>query len=415
MSTKRLATILSLDVAGYSRAAERDDEAAAADVRQLRAAITEIVAPHGGRVFNTAGDGFMLEFPSAAAGVQAAMDLLNAAATRPLPKMRIGVHLGDVIAEANGDLLGHGVNVAARLQALAAPGTAMVSESVRAQVRSATELKFQPEGRVQLDKMSERMEVFSLNPAGVSGLSKIGRRRLLRTAVLGGAGAVVLGGGAAWYAFGPRFSGVKPRLAVLKFQNIGGAEPFFAEGMADELTSELARIDGLDVVGRASSFALDGADATPEGAARKLNATLILSGSVRKNDGAVRVQTQLVQAPSGRQIWAEGFEKPASHVFTLQRDIAVKIARQIDVRTATGPTPAIDPRAYDLYLEARTRNMEATSIDQFEAVRDLFRAALVLQPDFARAWSGLAAVEADHMFGEAFYNGVPATPALLKP
>src|SRR5262245_41832255 len=159
--TRRLSTILALDVAGYSRAAEKDDEAAATAVRQLRTVIEEIVTPFGGRIFNSAGDGFMLEFPSATSGVQAAVNLLNEsqAGTRPLPKIRIGLHLGDVIVESNGDLLGHGVNVAARLQALAQPGAAMVSEPVRAQVRSAAQLHFTSEGRVQLDKMSERVSV----------------------------------------------------------------------------------------------------------------------------------------------------------------------------------------------------------------------------------------------------------------
>src|SRR5215470_17247538 len=133
---RKLATILSLDVAGYSRAAERNDAAAAEGVRQIRALIGEVVSPLGGRIFSSAGDGFMLEFPSATAGVRAAMALLeeSASAQRALPLIRIGLHLGEVMVEESGDLLGHGVNVAARLQALAETGSALVSEAVQAQV-----------------------------------------------------------------------------------------------------------------------------------------------------------------------------------------------------------------------------------------------------------------------------------------
>ena len=181
---RKLATILALDVSGYSRAAERDDSAAAESVRQLRKAIAEVAAPFGGRIFNSAGDGFMLEFPSAASGVQAAMALLKESQSgeRPLPRIRIGLHLGDVIVEENGDLLGNGVNVAARLQALAEPGSAVVSETVRAQVRSVAELPFTAHGRVQLDKMSERLAVYSLSPGHRSLFGGIARRQTARAA-----------------------------------------------------------------------------------------------------------------------------------------------------------------------------------------------------------------------------------------
>src|SRR5262245_1237487 len=132
---KRLATILALDVAGYSRASERDDVATAEAVAALRTRIEGVIEPLGGRVFSTAGDGFMMEFPSADAGVRAAMALLAASQSgHPPLNVHIGLHLGDVIPQDNGDLLGHGVNVAARLQALADPGTAMISEAVRGQV-----------------------------------------------------------------------------------------------------------------------------------------------------------------------------------------------------------------------------------------------------------------------------------------
>jgi TolB-like protein/class 3 adenylate cyclase/tetratricopeptide (TPR) repeat protein len=413
---RRLATILALDVAGYSRAAELDDEAAATSVRQLRAVIEEIVAPFGGRIFNSSGDGFMLEFPSAASGVQAAMALLTEAQTgaRPLPKIRVGVHLGDVIVESNGDLLGHGVNVAARLQALAQPGTAIVSETVRAQVRSAAELPFASEGRVQLDKMTERMGVYSLNPAGAKGLGKLAQRRIWRIAAIAAVILVVAVSAAVWVvASAPRVS-ANPRIAVLKLESVGATEPFFAEGMTDELITELAQIKGLDVVARASSFALRPEEASPEHVAERLNATLVLGGSVRKVGDVIRVNAQLAEAPSGKQIWAEVYERPVSQVFALQRDIAVSIARVVNIRTVSAPTASVNPQAYELYLEGRTRMMKARDVKEFTAIRDLDKAATELDPQFARAWWALASAETEIVFTNAFFNDVAPTKEGMK-
>ncbi len=392
---RRLATILSLDVVGYSRAAEKDDGAAAAAVRRLGALVAEIAGPFGGRIFSTAGDGFMLEFPSAASGVDAAMALLKEAksGTRQMPMIRIGMHLGDVIVEENGDLLGHGVNVAARLQALAEPGSAVVSETVRAQVRQAGALRFRPQGRVQLDKMSERLEVFAIGPDGATGLGKIGRRRLARFASITAAVLLVavLGAGA-WKIWGPIIE--EPRLAVLRFESLGDSEPYFAEGVADELISEISRINGLQVTARSSSFALTGDRATPQAAARELNATMVLTGSVRAAANGLRVQAQLVEAPTGRLIWSQAFDRPLAEVYALQRDIAVRVAQALDVRIEPGETPRVDPRAYRAYLEGRERYL-LNGPDALASARDSFRAAVELDPTFARAWSSLAISDAD--------------------
>lgn len=176
---RKLATIMAVDVAGYSRAAETDQSAAAGAVARLRASVEEIIAPFGGRVFNTAGDGVMIEFPAATSGVQAAVKLLeeSQALIRQLPQIRIGLHLGEVIVAEDGDLLGHGVNIAARLQGLAEPGTAAVSAAVHDQLRSAADILLTSQGTVQLEKMSERMEVFSLAPGRRVGLARVLRRR----------------------------------------------------------------------------------------------------------------------------------------------------------------------------------------------------------------------------------------------
>ncbi len=159
---RKLATVMAVDVAGYSRAAELNESAAVAAVADVSKAIDDAIAPNAGRVFNTAGDGFMIEFPAAAAGVTAANALLALVRERSLPRLRIGLHLGDVIAADNGDLLGHGVNVAARLMQMAEPNTAVLSQAVQNQFRQTADIPLKSLGRVQLDKMSERVELFAI-------------------------------------------------------------------------------------------------------------------------------------------------------------------------------------------------------------------------------------------------------------
>ena len=156
--TRKLATIVALDVAGYSARTEADEARTTAEVASLRLVIERIAKAHGGRVFNTAGDGFMLEFTSSLAAVEAAHEL----AERCEPKVRVGVHLGDVSVQPNGDLLGHGVNVAARLMARSDPGGALISADVRRTIRGPLAERLTSRGLLQLDKMAETIEAFAL-------------------------------------------------------------------------------------------------------------------------------------------------------------------------------------------------------------------------------------------------------------
>jgi class 3 adenylate cyclase len=159
---RKIAVIVALDVAGYSARTEADETGTAAAIASLRSFIEAAASKHGGRIFNTAGDGFMLEFASSTAAVEAAAEL----ALYCEPRVRVGVHLGDVVLQANGDLLGHGVNVAARLMALAEPGSALVSADVRRTIRGTATVTFEERGILKLDKMTETVEAFALLPPG---------------------------------------------------------------------------------------------------------------------------------------------------------------------------------------------------------------------------------------------------------
>lgn len=388
---RKLATIMAVDVAGYSKAAEVDDSAAAEAVTRIRAAIDDAIAPNNGRVFNTAGDGFMIELPAAASGVAAARALLTLVRERSLRRLRIGVHLGDVIVTPTGDLLGHGVNVAARLMQMAEPNTAVVSQAVQTQLRQTAEIPLKPLGRVQLDKMSERIEVFAIAGDDVR-FGSIAWRRW-RPALFAAAGVLVLAvaGLWTWRTLQPPET---PRLAVLRFENLGDTEPYFSEGVADELISEVSRIQGMEVSGRASSFALTGDKATPAEAARQLGATLVLTGSVRRLRDTVRVNAELVEAPGGRSLWSETFERPPNEAFLLDRDIAVRVAQAADARITAPPPQRVEPEAYRLYLQAREQQLGVANAG-WTPVRDQYAQVVARDPHFAEAWSALARAEAN--------------------
>ncbi len=217
--------------------------------------------------------------------------------------------------------------------------------------------------------------------------------RQWRVPVLIAAGVVAAGliawAGAAMLA--PRAAPAGPtRIAVLRFDNLGDTEPYFAEGVADELISELSKIAGIEVVARSSSFALTGDRATPANANKELGATLVLTGSVRRLDESVRVQAQLVSAPSGKQIWAKPFERPDDQIFALQRDIAIRVARTAQVQLQAPPPRQVDPEAYRLYQEGRRGELAsgvAGSVISDQS--DLFLRAVERDPRFAEAWSAL--------------------------
>ena len=359
LGPKKLAAIVSIDIAGYSALAEVDEAAAMAAVAHLRTELENAAASQSGRIFNTAGDGFMLEFASAA-GALAAAEAIFARGDKK--SLRVGVHVGDVLVGGGGDLLGHGVNVAARLQQLAPPGTIVVSEDVRRAVRGALAQRLHAMGSVQLDKMAETMEIFAL--------AAVGAKR-------------------------SRSRSVDILLAVLPFDNESDDPEmdYLSEGVADEIILNLMRQSRLKVIGRTSAFQFR--DDKKREAAAALNASHVLDGAVRCAGARVRVGAQLIDARSGVALWSARYDGDRADTFALEDEISGHVAAAL--RHALTPSAQhaapIDPAAHDLYLRARQIWLTLSDVEEEQAATLLER-CVALAPEFAPGWAALASVYA---------------------
>ncbi len=353
---RRLAAIVSADIAGYSALSERDAASAIEYVARLRARARSACADHAGRVFNTAGDGVMLEFATASDALAAAIEL-SEGAEAPL---RLGVHLGEVTAAENGDLLGHGVNVAARLQTEATAGGIIVSQVVRDTAAPDLAERLTPRGKIKLAKMREKMSVFALDSA-----SK------------------------------PLAASAKPVLAVLAFDSASRdrATRALCDGVSEEILYAVSRLPGLKVIGSTSSFAFRGRDKAKAGKA--LNATHVLDGSVRRTEDRVRVAAQLAESESGVVIWSERYDRDLADAFALQEEIAGEVAAALMVALSEARrarAPKLTAELSDAYFEAREL-MRTGAAEAYQAATSSLERIVREAPDFARAWAALAAAK----------------------
>ena len=373
---RRLTTIVALDVAGYSARTEADEARATAEVTALRSLIEDIAGPRGGRVFNTAGDGFMLEFGSSLAAVEAAFAL----AEQCEPKVRVGVHLGDVMVQPNGDLLGHGVNIAARLMARSDPGSLLVSADVRRTIRGPWGERLVSRGHLQLDKMTETIEAFAPGAVGSA------------------------------VATAPRPSR-EPILAVLPLDNLSDDREmqFFSDGVSEEIIQRLSRGARMKVIGRTSSFQFRGADKTARKLKTELGCTHILDGSIRRAGGRVRISAHLAEADSQTTLWSDRYDRTLEDIFAVQDEIAERIADALTQTFTSFSTKAVDPSVYDLYLRASPRSYAP---DELRMKVGLLEVATQRAPHFAEAWGRLGYLRAWLRFYEPFPDR-PASAALV--
>ncbi|MFT3726469.1 MAG: adenylate/guanylate cyclase domain-containing protein [Terricaulis sp.] len=373
----KLAAIMSIDVAGFSAMTEIDEAQAASMVARIRGVIEGAAAKHSGRIFNTAGDGFMLEFPSAA-GALATADALYGSVERK--GVRVGVHVGDVLPGPNGDLIGHSVNVAARLQQLAQAGAIVVSMDARRAVRGKLAQRLHPAGSVHLDKMSETIEIFTLEPIALS--QKLGRKQ-------------------------------EPILAVLPFDNESddAGMGYFSDGVADEIIRTLLRQSTIKVIGRTSAFQFRGARKMDAAAA--LKASHVLDGAVHRSGARLRVGVNLTDARSGIGLWGDKYDGEFADAFSLQDHIANNVAASLSRSLTQSERAApINPAAYDLYLRARQIWLMLSDVEEEDA-EVLLQRCVNLAPDFADGWAALASVRAFLLPRDRDIIGAPQHQAAL--
>jgi adenylate cyclase len=368
---RKLAAIFAADIAGYSRLMARDEVATLARLKACRAIIDGLIASHRGRIFNTAGDSVVADFASAvdavqcAVAVQAAMVTDNAgrAADEPM-RFRIGVHVGDVIVEGS-NLLGDSVNIAARLEALAEPGSIYVSAPARDHIGNKLPLGFDDLGDQQVKNIPQAIRVYRVQA---------------ETLAAKPIAALPLPD--------------KPSIAVLPFQNMSGdpEQEYFVDGMVEEIITALSRIRWLFVIARNSSFTYKGQSIDVKQVGRELGVLYVLEGSVRKAGQRVRITGQLIDATTGAHLWADRFDGSLEDVFELQDKIAVSVAGVIEPalqaaemrRSAARPTT--DLTAYDLYLRALGIIWPITKERLFEAL-GLLEQAIAIDPYYGPALS----------------------------
>jgi len=359
---RRLAAILAVDVAGYSRLMGADEEGTLAALRAVRHELADPkIAGHRGRTVKTTGDGLLAEFASVVDAVRCAVEVQREMIARnaaiPAERridFRMGINVGDIIIE-DGDIFGDGVNIAARLEALAEPGGICLSAAAHEQVRDRLDLAFDDLGEQQVKNIARPVRVY---------LVAIARNAALRA---------------------PLPLPDKPSLAVLPFQNLSGdpEQEYFVDGIVEEIITAISRLPWLFVIARNSSFAYKGKSSDLRQVGRELGVRYVLEGSVRKSGNRVRITSQLIDTTTGAHIWADRFDGALDDIFELQDQVASSVVgaiepklRQSEIERATRkPTANLD--AYDLYLRALAQSYKYIEEGMREAVALLQRALAI--------------------------------------
>ena len=425
---RKLAAILHADVAGFSRLMGLDEAGTHRVLGELRRAVDPLIASQGGRIVGTAGDSLLADFSSVVDALNCAVEIQLAARAinDPIPpdrrlELRIGVNLGDVIVDG-GDIFGEGVNIAARLQALARPGTVCISHTVYEEVKHKLDLDYHPLGSHRVKNIAEPVRAYAVGVSAVPG--RAGKRRRLlaaAAAVCGliaaglvawtlhtGAGRDLLG----WAAPNPvevaglaaphRLAG-RPSVAVMPFKNLStdAGQDFFSAGITEDVITALGRFSNLLVVAKSASFQLKDRNLSPAEIGRLLDVRYLLEGSVRRAGDRLRVNVELTEAATGRNVWSEVYDAEVKDIFDVQQDIArrvvgaaaVKLTRFERDRALAKPTESL--AAYEYVLRGR-EHFSRTTRDSNDEAQDMFQRAIDLDPSYAAAYAelGLTLIEA---------------------
>ena len=399
---RKLAAILAADVVGYSRLMEVDEETTLAALDQSRETFERAVGNHQGRIFASAGDSILAEFTSPVEAVRCAVAVQMEIGyrQRDVPaqsrmRFRIGINLGDVMVQGE-NLLGHGVNIAARIEALAAPGSIMISSNVFEQVRDKLNVVFEDQGSHRVKNISRPVHVY-----------RVPRQIVLsRPAPRASRAAPLL---------------ERPAIAVLPFTNLSRdpEQNYFSDGLTEDLISALASWRTVPVIPRTSSFAYKGSGKDLKDIAQELNARYVVEGSVRKSGQRVRVTAQLTDASSDMTIWAVKLDRQVDDVFAMQDEITQRLSAALQ--------PEIDRAEQKRSLTKRPRNLEAWDLYQrgqaalgyftpedTAKARQTFEQAIELDSDYSLAYSGLAFTHHRDVFWSYVADHQPSVAAMFE-
>jgi TolB-like protein/class 3 adenylate cyclase len=380
---RRLSAIVAADVAGYSRLMGLDEAGTARILREHRVIADAMIAKHGGRIVKTTGDGLLIEFPSVVDAVECAVAVQTVMAERNEGVLqdrrmlfRIGINLGDILIEGD-DILGDGVNVAARLEGIAEPGGICISSSTYDQVRGKVDVEFTDLGEQELKNIARPVRAYAV--------------------VMDGFGEGTQGGST---TPGPSSA---PRLSivVLPFVNIGGdpEQDYFVDGVTDSLTTDLSRISGSFVIARNTAFTFKGKAVDVKQLGRELNVRYVLEGSMQRGGGRLRVNVQLIDAKTGSHLWAERFQKPVADLFDLQDEIVSRLANtlngQLIEAEARRAESSLHPDAVDFYFQGIACFHKGIIPEYLAQARGFFERALALDPRNIEALAGIAIVNAN--------------------
>ena len=422
MTTRRkLAAILAADAVGYSRLMADDEAATLRSLNDARALFRDRIEGHGGRLIDTAGDSVLAEFISPVEAVNAAVEIQRELAERNVQlaeqrrmQFRIGTNLGDVIEQEDGTIYGDGVNVAARLQALAEPGGICISGTVFEQVEGKLPLQFKFLGEQQVKNIPRSVRAYRVLAQAGPATHRMTRAkrsaRLWRNAVVATATVLViaLGVGAARYltsrATAPESAPAerlprpdRPSIAVLPFANMSGdpKQEYFADGITETMITDLSKIYDLKVIARNSSFTYKGKPVDVRRVSQELGVRYVLEGSVQQAGGRVRLNAQLIDAATGNHLWAERFDRELKDLFAVQDEITRQIVTELDVKLVAGEDARIwrktltNVKAYQYYLRGQEQRFIMSPESNAQA-RAFHEQAVSLDPGFAIAYSGLA-------------------------
>jgi TolB-like protein/class 3 adenylate cyclase len=388
---RKIAAILAADVVGFSRLAATDEDRTLARLRALRSDLVDpTIAVHKGRVVKRTGDGLLVEFRSVVDAVRCAIEVQHGMIERNAGvqserriEFRVGIHLGDVVEESDGDLMGDGVNIAARLEGIAKPGAISLSEDAYRQVKGRLDLAVSDLGPTQLKNIAELIRVYSL---------EVGSAAAAKPPP----------------AVGSEIS-APPRLSmvVLPFANLGGdpSHEHFVDGITESLTTDLSRIRGSFVIGRNTAFTYKGNAVALKQIGRELKVRYVLEGSVQRGGNRMRVNVQLIDAETGSHLWAERFDKPLTDLFDMQDEIVARLANALNAQIAAAEArraeQAPNPDSMDLYFQGLAWQNKGVAPDNLAQARSFYDRAFTADPDNVDALIGSA--RADVLEGAHFF------------